>query len=117
VTAADGLGSVVLAARVKRSVAARVDAVRGSLTRSDWVALAVLSQLESGSVVPAMAGDAGRAERLGGALGLAGALRAASERPALPRCSHGPHGLARRGRYCVKCRSVTDAEGWPIRLP
>lgn len=111
------MGSVVLAARVAPDVAVRVDAARGLLTRSDWVALAIGAQLEVGAVLPALSGDAGRSERLGAALGLVEALRAAEGRVLAPRCSHGARGHALRGRFCVGCRSVVDSEGWPIRLP
>lgn len=106
----------MMGVRVSRRTAAKVDAARGGLTRSEWLRQAVEAYLASGAVLPSLTGDAGLSERLGAAVrgseDAQARLRAAMAVPLAVQCPH-----KRRARYCTGCRCLVDADGFPVRAP
>jgi hypothetical protein len=112
---AEARRAVVLTMKVSASLAARVDAARGTMPRMRWLEQAVTAFLDSGAAIPALLPDPEQAARLAAAMrGSAEAqarLAKAMSRPLQRRCAH-----RKRGCYCDKCRYLVDADGFPVRL-
>lgn len=107
---------LVMTLRLDPEVARKVDAVRGGLSRSEWLERAVAAFLESGAVLPALTRDAEQADRLRkairGSAELMARIEAARSRPLPSRCLH-----RKRSAYCPKCQSLIDPDGLPVRAP